>query len=41
MCGNSNDYQQGYLAGVSQTLQKVSKWLDEDTIDSLQEELLQ
>ena len=41
MCGNNHDYQLGYKAGIAQTLQRVSKWLDEDTINSLQEELLQ
>lgn len=33
-------YQEGYYDGVEETLRRVGKWLDEETIDSLQEELL-
>lgn len=33
-------YQEGYYDGVVDALNRVSKWLDEDTIDSLREELL-
>ena len=33
-------YQEGYYDGVVDALNRVSKWLDEDTIDTLREELL-
>lgn len=33
-------YTEGYYDGVMDALSRVSKWLDEDTIDSVREDLL-
>lgn len=33
-------YTKGYYDGVMDTLSRVSKWLDEDTVDSVREVLL-
>lgn len=33
-------YTEGYYDGVIDTLNRVNKWLDEDTIDAVREELL-
>lgn len=33
-------YQEGYYDGVVDALNRVSKWLDEDTVESLREDLL-
>lgn len=34
-------YSRGYEQGVEDTLQKVSKWLDEETLDYVRESLLE
>lgn len=33
-------YQEGYYDGVIDTLNRVSKWLDEDTVESVREDLI-
>ena len=33
-------YQEGYHDGVIDTLNRVSKWLDEDTVESVREDLI-
>lgn len=33
-------YAKGYYDGVTDTLSRVSKWLDEDTVESVRENLL-
>lgn len=33
-------YAEGYYEGVIDTLNRVSKWLDEETIEAAREELL-
>lgn len=33
-------YTKGYYDGVMDTLSRVSKWLDEDTVNSLRDDLL-
>lgn len=36
----NNTYNEGYYDGVMKTLERVSKWLDEETIDVVRDELL-
>lgn len=33
-------YQEGYYDGVIEALNRVSKWLDEDTVESVREDLI-
>lgn len=33
-------YQEGYYDGVIDALNRVSKWLDEDTVESVREDLI-
>lgn len=40
MNNKSKDYSDEYISGASDVIRRVSKWLDEDTIEELELEFL-